>query len=609
MTLHKLSAGSGYTYLTRHVARHDRPAIGDGTLAAYYSERGESPGVWLGRGLRGLGDRPAVGDVVREAQMVALFGHGHHPDREGVALGSSFTVRPGGTGFARELAQRIAELNAAAGRPSAAPVDPAVRAGLRSELGTEWFVDAHGRVPDARELTDYLATVSRPGSSSVAGFDLTFSPVKSVSALWALADPDVAGQVEAAHTAAVADVIGWLEDTTAFTRLGRNGIRQVDVEGLLAVAFVHRDSRTGDPDLHTHVAISNKVQTVDGRWRALDGRVLHKAAVAASERYNTRLEAQLVDRLGVTFTDRPTERGKRPVREIVGIDPDLLEVWSARRQAITARHAQLATEFTRSHGRSPDAGETHDLYAQANLMTRPDKPGPRSLTEQRANWRTEATDILGDGPAVDAMVGGVIHPGRGAARVDPERVREWAAWAGRTAVMTVSGSRATWQIHHVRAEVERLARTEQIGLADLDAAVQAAVDTGLSPAVAIALGDTRDGIEEPAGLLRRDGASVFTVAGSQLYTTPEILAAEARLLAAATRTDGRRVPDGLVELTLLEARVSGRLLNPAQEQLVRDLATSRPRDGGCSLPWRRPGPGRPPHSPRSPPHGPTAVGP
>ena len=65
------------------------------------------------------------------------------------------------------------------------------------------------------------------------------------------------------------------------------------MRGLLAVAFTHRDSRAGDPDLHTHVAISNKVQTTGGRWLALDGRPLHRAAVAASERYNTRLEALL----------------------------------------------------------------------------------------------------------------------------------------------------------------------------------------------------------------------------------------------------------------------------------------------------------------------------
>jgi conjugative relaxase-like TrwC/TraI family protein len=572
MTLHKLSAGSGYTYLTRQVARHDALPVAEQSLAAYYSERGEAPGVWLGRGLAGLDGGPAAGDVVGEAQMLALFGHGHHPNRKDVALGRGFTVRPAGSGFARALVERVAEHNTATGRPPAGRVDAAVRAGLRSELGAEWFSDEHGCVPDARELTDYLATVGRRGSSSVAGYDLTFSPVKSVSALWALADPDVAREVEAAHSAAVTDVIGWLEDTATFTRLGRNGVRQVDAQGLLAVAFVHRDSRTGDPDLHTHVAISNKVQTRDGVWRALDGRLLHKMAVAASERYNTRLEAQLVDRLGVTFTDRPAESGKRPVREITGMSPELLAVWSSRRRAILDVQAQLAAEFTRTHGRTPDAGESHDLFARANLITRPAKPGPRSLVEQRTDWHTDAVTALGSDRAVDAMLTHVTE--RSGARLDPLLVRDWPLVAAQRAVWTVSAGRATWQAHHVRAEVERLARTDRIPLIDLDTAVQRAVEVALSPAVSIPLGGHRDGIAEPASLRRRDGASVFTVVGSQLYTTSAILAAEARLLAAARLADGRTVPDGLVELSLLEARVGGRTLNPAQEQLVRDLAIS-----------------------------------
>ena len=99
------------------------------------------------------------------------------------------------------------------------------------------------------------------------------------------------------------------------------------MRGLVAASFTHRDSRAGDPDLHTHVAVSNKVQvtTEQGdRWLALDGRVLFKAKVAASERYNTRIEAELVERLGVRFVERHDEGGKRPVREVDGIDPFLL---------------------------------------------------------------------------------------------------------------------------------------------------------------------------------------------------------------------------------------------------------------------------------------------
>ena len=159
------------------------------------------------------------------------------------------------------------------------------------------------------------------------------------------------------------------EHLAIYTRLGHNGARQVDVNGLLAVAFVHRDSRAADPDLHTHVAISNKVQTSDGRWRALDGRVLYKASVSASERYNTRLEAHLVDRLGVRFGDRPGPRDKRPVREIVGMDAGLLHHWSTRRHQIEIQHQELAKTFTEERGRWPDAGEDHELFDRANLDT------------------------------------------------------------------------------------------------------------------------------------------------------------------------------------------------------------------------------------------------
>src|SRR3954451_14659612 len=81
MTVHKLTAGDGYTYLTRQVAAQDATDRGSGSLGDYYSEKGEAPGVWIGRGLAGVPDFP-VGERVTEAQMVALFGHGRHPSAE-----------------------------------------------------------------------------------------------------------------------------------------------------------------------------------------------------------------------------------------------------------------------------------------------------------------------------------------------------------------------------------------------------------------------------------------------------------------------------------------------------------------------------------------------
>jgi hypothetical protein len=51
MGLHKLTAASGYDYLTRQVAALDATDKGRTGLASYYSERGESPGVWVGSGM------------------------------------------------------------------------------------------------------------------------------------------------------------------------------------------------------------------------------------------------------------------------------------------------------------------------------------------------------------------------------------------------------------------------------------------------------------------------------------------------------------------------------------------------------------------------------
>ena len=95
MGLHKLSVGDGYTYLTRQVAAHDTD-IQAGRLGAYYTERGEAPGVWLGSGMADLGI--AEGATVSEAQMTALFAHGRHPDAaviEAAALAAGGTPEAG----------------------------------------------------------------------------------------------------------------------------------------------------------------------------------------------------------------------------------------------------------------------------------------------------------------------------------------------------------------------------------------------------------------------------------------------------------------------------------------------------------------------------------
>jgi conjugative relaxase-like TrwC/TraI family protein len=390
MSLHKLTAGSGYDYLTRQVAALDATEKGHTGLASYYTQRGETPGVWIGSGLDGI-DGLTVGDPVTAEQMRALFGCGLHPlaelrqqQLEGPALtirdfqevtqlGAPFKIFGGDVSpFRLEVAKRIAAINTAAGLPADAPLPAADRARVRTEVAREFFLAEHGREPvDARELAGQIARDSRPRTQTVAGYDLTFSPVKSVSTLWAVAEPAVAVVVERAHQAAVKDALAFIEKHALFTRTGPQGIRQVNVRGVVATAFTHRDSRAGDPDLHTHVAVANKVQTLDGRWLSIDGRVLFKANVAASETYNTALEQHLYEALGVRFAERPgIDPAKRPIREIVGVDPRLNRRWSTRRAHIEARRGELAIQFQHDHGRPPTPVEALHLAQQATLETR-----------------------------------------------------------------------------------------------------------------------------------------------------------------------------------------------------------------------------------------------
>ena len=181
MTLHKLSAGSGYEYLTRQVAALDSTEKGRAALADYYSAKGESPGHWVGSGLVGI-DGLEVGDTVTAGQMKHLFGTGSHPVA-GVPLGATHKVydNSGVDGFNADVARRIEALAKKDGRPEHLQPSPGVLARVRSEVARERFVAEHDREPaNARELSDALRRFSRPRQTAVAGYDLTFSPVKSV---------------------------------------------------------------------------------------------------------------------------------------------------------------------------------------------------------------------------------------------------------------------------------------------------------------------------------------------------------------------------------------------------------------------------------------------
>ena len=395
-----------------------------------------------------------------------------------------------------------------------------------------------------------------------------------MSVLWAVADPPVAAVIEWAHQAAVQDALAFIEKHALFTRTGPQGIWQVNVRGLVAAAFTHRDSRAGDPDLHTHVAVANKVQTLDGRWLSIDGRVLFKANVAASETYNTALEQHLREALGVRFAERPgTDPAKRPIREIVGVDPRLNQRWSTRRAHIDARRGELAIQFQKDHSRPPTPVEALHLAQQATLETRDTKHEPRSLAEQRGTWLGEAATVLDGRAAVASMVQTALAPHPETATIADS---PWVAQAADHILSVIEASRSTWQMWHVRAEAQRQVRTTGGSAQRAGALVDLLVDEVLQRR-SIALAAPRDGIEEPEVLRRVDGSSVYTIAGAALYTSQRILDAEQRLLTAAGRRDGSAVDQVAVDLALLEMAANGSPLDAGQASLVRQMCTSGAR--------------------------------
>jgi conjugative relaxase-like TrwC/TraI family protein len=521
MTLHKLHAGDGYTYLTRQVAAGDERRSAGQELADYYTATGNPPGRWMGAGAHDL----AIEGRVTEAQMRTLFGRGMHPDAEQII---ALELAAGRT---RQEAEKTAKLGRSF--PNYTTLAPRNE---RIAIRVQDFQDRHGREPTNAERSRIEAQEARKDRHAVAGYDLVFTPVKSASLLWALGSAATRQQVEAAHHEAVADTLAWLEGETAFARIGDTGEAQVDTRGFIAAAFDHRDSRAGDPDLHTHLAISNKVRAVrdypDGRprWLSLDARVIHAAAVAASERYNTRVEDALTRRLGVDFVERADSRrhDKRSIREIAGVPDELIRHFSRRRAAIEEQYRKLAADYRRRHGHEPPRDAQLRLAQQATLETRGAKGQTSALAEKISAWRAEAAAVIGKA-ALERLEDTCLDRRPNITEPGDLPVGEIA---GRV-LAVVSEEKATWTRWNLLAEAERQLRGYRFPQpADRDAVTSLVVDRAVDPDLAVRL-TVEDQTVDPPELQRANGESVFTQHGAARYTTQDLLDAERRLLVTA----------------------------------------------------------------------------
>ncbi len=294
----------------------------------------------------------------------------------------------------------LAEDRAGMDGPSRGPVDYYLDP---DEPAGRWFghgLDAVGlggdvAGPDLRALLEGRDPQTgkplgrRFGETSARGFDATFSAPKSVSTLWAVT-PNwwVRAEVLAAHDAAVDAALGWFETHGAVTRRGRDGIHQVDTQGIVAALFRQHTSRSMDPQLHTHAVISAKVQDGDGRWLSLDARFLKYQQRSIGWIYDAALRTELTARLGVAW--EPVDGGQA---DLTAVPERVRSVFSQRSAQIDVKVAELIERWSAEHdGEDPDPRTIARLERSAVLASRPTKTHGIDAAALHDTWTDQATE-------------------------------------------------------------------------------------------------------------------------------------------------------------------------------------------------------------------------
>ena len=164
---------------------------------------------------------------------------------------------------------------------------------------------------------------------------MTFSAPKSVSVLAAAGSNDLTRVLVDAHSEAVTAALAYLDESAVFVRRGHDGTTVEAGEGLIAAAYLHRMSRSLDPQLHTHVVAANLTRGPDGRFTALHGAPLYRAAKTAGYLYQAQLRATISDQLGLEWGEV-----RKGAAELAGVPAEILVEFSKRRQEML-RAAEL----------------------------------------------------------------------------------------------------------------------------------------------------------------------------------------------------------------------------------------------------------------------------
>jgi len=304
------------------------------------------------------------------------------------ALGLAGLVDP-------DVIERLYQENTGPGGELLVKRRPSKAASDREAAAVAAYLAGHPHA-SATELAEVRTAERAKDPHQVPYFDLTVSAVKSVSVLHASyriaarqarqrGDQDQAAafdtradEIEDALMDSAREAVAWLEQHATYTRTGHHSARTGewrDGAGLAASLFLHHLSRDGDPQLHVHVAIWNRVQRADGvddKWRTLDSRSLHNQRLAVAPVADRILETKLAA-LGYVMVPRADGNGA----EVGGVGQDVKDLFSSRAVAVTGEVDRLAREYQAVHGRPPSRRTLWLLHQQAGQNTRRTKAEAR----------------------------------------------------------------------------------------------------------------------------------------------------------------------------------------------------------------------------------------
>ena len=425
-----------------------------------------------------------------------------------------------------------------------------------------------------------------PRADAMPAWDLVFRPHKDVSVLYALGDEATGRRVAEAHQAGVRAAVAYLDGQVG-TRTGRHGAEHVRGEGLLAVGFTHRTSRAGDPLLHTHLIVTNRTQGPDGQWRTLDSRDLLAHRSTADAMYQAAYQTELSRTLGVRW-EAPDRWGNRAIQ---GMPEELRRGFSKRHEQITAelqrqeangKHRTAKLVQTVVHATRPaKSQETPEtLYGrwqqEAQVLGYEPERLVRQVTGRERSRQQDAARTTGrDGDSAAAATGTAGGDGASADAPGGTAGRDGSAEPpGGTPSGTPGGMPAGLPERTIKQVFDRLASPE--GLTE-----QASTFT--RPQVLCTVG--RELPTEAAGqvgpaelealadrFLAERAVSVMGdhAIGERHYATPELLAAEQRLIDTAVNRAGEQSAVCSHD-TLRETLAAHPTVGADQAAMVRDI--------------------------------------